>query len=520
MYNLKFRGAGLIFGVIVPALFVATACSGQSTFQPTSGSQSWNTPGNWSSMSVPSGMDVAVIFPSPTAAETVSLGAAQTVGSLTIHDNSTSTLSALTFSATGGYTLTLSASSGTATALVDGTGVAVESVATALTLSSSLDLTVNNTSVTSSSGAITFTGTITGNGGFIKDGDGTASMTTAAKAYTGATTVNAGVLRTSASGEANATSGLTVNSGGQFRLDSSAGAYQIGSSASTVITLNGAGDANLSGTAGTGALANYGSGASSLANAVQLASATTIYTNTPTTASLTLSGVVSGAGALTKAGTSSLILANAGNTFSGGTTVSGGTLLINAGVSGTGSAAGTGGITVNSGTLGGSGNISGVVTVNGGTLLAGTGTTTTSLTLSSDLTMTSNGSSSGVIGLTLGAGGTPTAGGTHSTLIRGGGNWTFAPMQQFTLSGTPSPGFYDNVIAGLAADPGGESSWSVTNANYVESFTYDGGSGPGNIDLTITSVPEPATLCGGVLLVAAAGWSHRHRRRGLVALLA
>ena len=498
---------------MVPALLAATAWSfGQATFQQTTGSQSWNTAANWTPTGVPSGTDVAVIFNAPTAAESVSLGASQTVGSFTIHDNSTF---ALTLSNTSGLTLTLSASSGTATASVDGTSTAVETVASALVLSSSLDVTVSNTSVTSTSGAITFTGAMTGTGGFIKDGDGTASMTTATKAYTGTTVVNAGVLRTSASGEANATSALTVNSGGQFRLDSTAGAYQIGTS-STVITLNGAGDANLSGTTGTGALANYGSGASTLANAVVLASNTTIYGNTAGTASLALNGVVSGTGStLTKAGIGTLILTNASNSYSGGTIVSAGTLLVNAGVANTSSAAGTGAITVNSGTLGGSGNISGAVTVTGGTLLAGSGVTGTALTLtlSGNLDTTAQGT---VIGLTLGASG------AHSTLARAGGNWMFNSAQVFTLSGAPAVGTYTDVISGLASDPGTESAWSVTNANYVETFTYDPtGTTPG-IDLNITAaptaVPEPTTVLGGALLVGLTAWTQRRRLGGALGL--
>ena len=504
MNRLKIRKRDLkIFALTGQILLIAAhwAC-GQSTFTTTGGSQSWGTPGSWSPNGVPSGTDAAVVFNSPGAAQTVTLGANRTIGSLTIHDTAAATANTILFSSTGGYTLTISAASGTGTVLVDGTGVAVDTMSSTVVLTSSLDVTVSNTSVTSSSGAITFTGAMTGAGNFIKDGDGTSSMTSTAKAYTGATTVNAGVLRMTATGEATGTSSLTVNSGGQLRLDASGSAFLIGSSASTVITLNGTGDANLSGNNGTGALANYGGGTSTLANVIQLASASSVYTTT----TLTLNGAISGSGSLTKVGSGTVNLATA-NGYTGGTTVSAGTLYANAGVSGTSSATGTGSVTVSGGNLGGSGNISGAVSVTSGTLLGGSGSTGTALTISNDLTM----SSGSIIGLTLGASG------AHSTLTRGGGNWTFDPSQQFTVSGSPAVGFYDNVITGLAADPGSESSWTITNSGFVETFTYDGGTGPGNIDLTITAVPEPATVFAGLLMVGALGWNQRRRLHGLAA---
>jgi autotransporter-associated beta strand protein len=59
--------------------------------------------------------------------------------------------------------------------------------------------------------------------------------------------------------------------------------------------------------------------------------------------SLTIAGVLSGTGAISKTGTGTLVLSSA-NTYSGGTTLQGGTLLAN---NGTGSATGTGTVTVN-----------------------------------------------------------------------------------------------------------------------------------------------------------------------------
>jgi autotransporter-associated beta strand protein len=104
--------------------------------------------------------------------------------------------------------------------------------------------------------------------------------------------------------------------------------------------------------------------------------------------STTFSGVIQGAGSLTKVGSGILILSNA-NTYSGGTTVSAGALVTN---NQTGSGTGAGAVQINAGTLGGNGIIAGAVTVGTG---SGTGAfletsagvvKTTSLSIQSGLT--------------------------------------------------------------------------------------------------------------------------------------
>ena len=483
-------------------LWAAThwACA-QSTFTTASGSSlSWATTTNWTPNGVPSGTDVAVIFGSLAGTQSVVLGAARTVGSLTIHDTNAN---AESLSAASGYTLTLSASNGTATGLVDGSGTAVETVATALVLSSSFDLTVNDTAVTSSaSGAITLTGNMTGAGGFIKDGDGTTSMTTATKTYTGATTINAGILRLTQTGEPTGTSSTTVNSGGQLRFDTDKGAYTLGS-ATTTLVLNGTGDPNLTGTTitsnGAGALAYTGSGAGSLSNPVQLATTASISTST-SGSTLTLQGVVSGLGGLTKVGGSTLALGVA-NTYSGGTVVSAGTLLANGGTSGTSSATGTGAITINAGTLGGTGAISGAVTVTSGAILqGGAGTVSGALTLVTVPTLNAG----SILQLTL------DGSLNHSTLALPAGSNPFNANQAFNFTGTPVDGTYASIITGVATGIN-TSGWIANNGFNSYSFADNGG----NIDLTITDVPEPATCLGGALLVGAAAWAQRRRFRGL-----
>jgi hypothetical protein len=186
-------------------------------------------------------------------------------------------------------------------------------------------------------------------------------------------------------------------------------------------------------------------------------------------------------GSLTKVGTGTLTVSGA-NTYTGGTTVNAGRLFIN---NTTGSGTGSGSVTVsNSGTiLGGTGIINGPVTANSGAaLLGGKGTTPSdALTLANNLTLNSG----SIIQLMLGASG------AHSSLIRAGGTWTLPANQAFTFVNTGAqPGVYDNIITGLAADPGTEGSWTITNPGFTGTFTYDG---VGNIDLTLTAAHPQVT---------------------------
>src|ERR1051325_9685541 len=224
-------------------------------------------------------------------------------------------------------TLTLDVASGSAIA-----GTAMD-----VTFGGAGNITVNDP-IATTSGALT------------KDGNGTLTLA-ATNSFTGAISINAGVLRPQHTGALGATnSGTTVSGGAALELS---GSIAIGGEA---LTLNGAGISD------GGALRNT-SGTNSYAGATTLGSASRVNSDAGT---LTLSGGITGAGqdltvggasnviisgaiatttgALNKDGTGTLVLIGT-NTYSGATTISNGTLQVgNGGTTGT---LGSGALTYN-----------------------------------------------------------------------------------------------------------------------------------------------------------------------------
>lgn len=172
-----------------------------------------------------------------------------------------------------------------------------------------------------------YQGSISGGGNLTKDGAYTQNLTgTGALSYTGATTVNAGVLRTD---KAMSTSGVTVSGTGNFVSNVAA---SLGAAATVNLTAAGStwtinngfsqGIASLSGAVDSRVILGAGAGSETL----------TITDNGGSPA--TFNGVIAmsslggaGAGSLVKDGSNTLVLGG-GNSYNGSTTINGGILRI------------------------------------------------------------------------------------------------------------------------------------------------------------------------------------------------
>ncbi|AWB06612.1 hypothetical protein A6A40_16175 (plasmid) [Azospirillum humicireducens] len=282
--------------------------------------------------------------------------------------------------------------------------------------------------------AVTLSGALSGSAILTKSGTGTLTLSNTANGtgMSGGLTVTAGALSVDTD---SALSGGTVTlDGGTLRISAATtvdNAIALGSgggiveaqsgsialtgalSGSGALTLSGGGTLTLSGSnshsggttlTGTGTVvvgsdAAFGTGAvtvsgggiaitasRSLSNAIALTLTSTAL-SVAAGATLTLSGTLSGSGALEKTDAGTLILSGTAG-FAGATTVTAGTLLVS------GALSDTSGVTVASGaTLGGTGSIAGAVGIaSGGAIAPGTGAGTAgTLTLSGGLTIASGG---------------------------------------------------------------------------------------------------------------------------------
>ncbi len=181
---------------------------------------------------------------------------------------------------------------------------------------------VNNATVVFDQGTNgTYAGTMSGTGALVKSGTGNLTLG-GSNSYTGGTTVSGGTL----TGNTSSLQGNIVNNAAVVFSQSTDGTYAGIMSGTGGLTKSGAGNLTLTGpnTYGGGTVVSGGTltGTTSSLQGAIVNNATVAFDQGTNG---TYNGVMSGSGALVKAGTGNLTLSGA-NSYSGGTTVSGGTL--------------------------------------------------------------------------------------------------------------------------------------------------------------------------------------------------
>ena len=322
----------------------------------------WNNNGNWLSGRGPGGRDNAVFNSSFTNQPTLNAGAPASgiwmtngVGqNVTLNGTGTLSLDAGTINGFGGMGILVDNSSGYSLTI----NAPLATTASQTWRNNSLNLLTiraadisNNTVTVDGYGSTHITGPITGAGSLVKNGTGTLILA-GANTFGGTTTISAGTVNiqnASALGSAT-TGGTSVATGAALQLQ---GGVVFDPE---VLLLMG------SGSGGTGALRNM-SGNNTFTGPISLFAASTIgsdadlltLSGTLATGGLVatftgagsthVTGVVSGAGSVSKTSDGTLILSGA-NTYSGTTTVNGGVLSVR---HSSGLGATTAGTTVNNG---------------------------------------------------------------------------------------------------------------------------------------------------------------------------
>jgi autotransporter-associated beta strand protein len=346
-------------------------------------------------------------------------------------------------------------------------------------------------SIDSNGNTLTIQGPINGSGSLNKIGSGTLILSNTGNSYA-STAINVGTLQVSSDsnlgtsgGAVSIASGAVLQAGGSFSSSRSltlAGTSTIDTQANTLTWSGSIGGSGSLTKIGTGQLTL--SGSNSFSGGITI-SAGTLQGNTSSlpgnithngtslifnqTSSGTYSSQVSGAGAMTINGGSTLTMSGSNTSFTGSTLVTGSTTLV---VSG--SLANSSLITVNSGsTLSGSGTVSSVS--NSGTIVPGT-TGSGTLTISGNLTMNANSAATVAI--------SPTSNGefvvTGTATLGGNG----------VLTVNPSSGFYglsaQYTLLSANSLVGTFSSAVVSDPNFIASFTY-----PSNTVLLTVQVLRP-----------------------------
>ncbi len=472
----------------------------------------------------------------------------------------------LTKNGTGTVTLT-TANTYTGATTINGGTLQLGDGTTDGSIASSSGITNNGTLAYNLAGNHTYANAITGTGGLSKSGAGTLTLS-GANTYAGGTTINGGVIATSANlGAANST--VVINSGGTLALNAAstisnavsgsgavnstgatltgdwssfAGAYTHNSStASTSFNSPSATSKNTAYTISSvqgssqGMIAGYNTGSLSGAYTLELGSLSGVANslfrggntaqgiatlkignlNTSTTFEGTIADGVNTKIAVTKVGTGSLTFSGV-NTYTQPTNVEQGALIVNGSL---GNTAVTVAATSGTATLGGSGTIGGATTIGDNGILA-PGNSPGVLSFSNGLSLGSGATSSFEInGLTRGTeydgvnvtGGSLAYGGTLS--ISFGAAIQAGTYDLFSFSGTPTGGFSTISIGGSFAEAivGSPSitgsGWSASSAGWLYEFSNATG------DLTLTAVPEPSAFAAlaGLAGLGIAGLRRRRR---------
>lgn len=455
---------------------------------------SWPTAGNWQNGVVGTGVDNTADFSTLdlTAAVTLTLDGARTIGGLKFGDTTPS------------HNWTIAT----------GTGGPL-----------TLDVTTGSPVVNVGNQIATIGVVVAGNDGLTKTGNGTLNLT-ALNTFSGVTTINGGTLGAAMSpdfGASHVGSSIVINTNGTLQLNENhvtGFAYSLaGNRAAANATINAGGTFNLNGHStylenltllGMGQVSGLGEGSGTGLRLCANVTATSDATGAPSISSMALVGgtytdagnvhtltVIHGAGStstsdltvgkideLTQAGATSLIKAGNGtltlsavNTYAGATTVSNGTLKV------TGSLAG------------------GAVSVEGGAVLAGNGTIGGAVVINSGATLTPN----GTFPATLTVNNTLNVAGTSSFRINATQSDSVAGVSTFTSGGTLDITLESGSLSGgetftlvSATIYGGVAPTAGTLPTLGSGLNWYLGNLPVNGSITVNRAPTASALTLGV----------------------